>query len=215
MGLHVTNLQREALNLSPLGAMLRREEKSMKDLAGNVYDLMIEVRPYVEARIEEWMDRNPGFERPNEDAPLTTGFCRGVAAGVAEILRASFPDCFWRVAGGFGAEYYTNTPPNLAEFVDADCFPGGMVDQSGEWHGHFWVTGGDPDNDESLIIDLSADQFGHEDVVVTTIEDPRYRENSLLGADEMIRPSEKAWGMQLFAMWSIGRDAQVPGSRAA
>lgn len=187
----------------------------MEDLTRNVYDLMVEVRPYVEARIEEWMDRNPGFERPPEGVPLTTGFCRGVAAGVAEILGDAFPDCFWRVAGGFGVEYSRNTPPNLAEFVDGECFPGGMVNESGEWHGHFWVTGGDPDSDEGLIIDLSADQFGHEHVVVTHIEDPRYRENSLLGTDEMIRPSEKAWGMQLHAMWVIGREAQTPSMRAA
>ncbi len=187
----------------------------MEDLARNVYDLMVEVRPYVEARIEEWIDRNPGFARPPKGAPLTTGFCRGVAAGIAVILAEAYPDCFWRVAGGFGIEYGTEAASDLAGFVDGECFPGGMIDAAGEWHGHFWVTGGDPESDEGLIVDLSADQFGHDPVVVTQIEDPRYRENSLLGTDEMIRPSEQAWGMQLYAMWVVGRKAQIPGARAA
>lgn len=187
----------------------------MEDLARSVYDLMIEVRPHVVARIEEWMDRNPGFERPPEGVPLTTGFCRGVAAGVAVILAERYPHCFWRVAGGFGIEYGDAASPDLAEFIDEEFFPGGMINAADEWHGHFWVTGGDPDSDEGLVVDLSADQFGHDPVIVTQIEDPRYRENSLLGTDEMIRPSEQAWGMQLYAMWAIGEKANRAGLRAA
>jgi hypothetical protein len=195
--------------------MLLEEEKPMEDLAREIYNLMVEVRPYVEARIEEWMGRNPGFARPPEGVPLTTGFCRGVAAGVAVILAERYPECFWRVAGGFGIEYGDEASPDLVEFVDGECFPGGMVNGAGEWHGHFWVTGGDPDSDEGLIVDLSADQFGHGPVVVTQIEDPRYRENSLLGTDDMIRPSERAWGMQLYAMWALGEKAHMAGMRAA
>jgi hypothetical protein len=180
----------------------------MDELTKEVRELMEEVRPLVLARIEEWMDRNPYFARLPEGVPLTTGFCRGVAAGVAEILRETYPDCFWRVAGGFGLEYCSDMPESLSEFVNEEYFPGGMVNQDGEWHGHFWVTGGDPDSDDGLVVDLSADQFGHEEVVVTGAADPRYRENSLLGTEDMIRPSEKAWGMQLFAMWAIGREGQ-------
>lgn len=175
----------------------------MTDLKAEVHEAMLALRPLVEERIHEWMEANPDFVQVS-GAALTTGFCRGVAAGVQEVLRELFPDCFWRLAGGFGREYQSNPPPDIAEFVELDRFPGGMRDEAGSWIGHFWVEGGDPDGD-CLIVDLSADQFGHEEVVVTDRSDVRYKDNCLLSDRDIARPSERAWGMQLFAMWAISR----------
>ncbi|NTF17009.1 hypothetical protein G6L37_01020 [Agrobacterium rubi] len=181
----------------------------MSDLRDEVYEAMVELRPLVEERIYEWLAANPGHQPPS-GVPLTTGFCRGVAAGVELILREMFPDCYWRVAGGFGVEYCTDRPDNLGDFADLDLFPGGMVNDDDEWHGHFWVTGGDPDGDEGVIVDLSADQFGHEPIVVTDSADVRYRENCLLGPHEKIRLSEHAWGTSLHGMWHVARKNAAP-----
>jgi len=163
----------------------------MNELRSEVYEAMVELRPFVEARIHEWMEKNPYF-RVRDGAPLTTGFCRGIAAGVEEVLKERFPECYWRVAGGYGVEYCDDQPANLGDFADLGFFPGGMVDECGEWNGHFWVVGGDPDSDHCLIIDLSADQFGHAMVEVIDGDDQRYRENCLLGTSGMIRPLERA-----------------------
>jgi hypothetical protein len=178
----------------------------MAVLVEDVRTLMEGVRPFVEKRIDEWMVAHPDFVPP-ADVPLTSGFCRGIAAGVEEILREQFPDWFWSVVGGHGVESYQD---HFLDDEEADRSPGGMMDAQGEWCGHFWVRGGDPDDDHvGMIVDLSADQFGYEEVVVTELNDSRYREHWWLGIDDKVRPSERAWGMQLYAMWKLDHQPEL------
>jgi hypothetical protein len=139
--------------------------------------------------------------RPGETE--TTGFCRGVAWGLMLVLQEEVPEIEWRVEGGWGVEAVSVTMPDgtprqdAVGFVDAAAWPGGMVDRDGVWRGHFWVTGRASDGGR-VIVDLTADQFGWEDVVVEAADDPRYRSNlepSRIPGD--FTAAEKGWGVRL------------------
>lgn len=76
--------------------------------------------------------------------------CRFTSAFLSDVLGWE-----WRVAGG--------DPKYRGD--EAGFFDGQM------WQGHYWVTNG------QQIIDLTANQFGADEIVVTSMEDPRYRAN--------------------------------------
>lgn len=76
--------------------------------------------------------------------------CRFTSAFLSDVLGWE-----WRVAGGD-----PTYKGDKAGFFDGDT-----------WQGHYWVTNG------RQIIDLTANQFGAEEIVVTTVDDPRYRAN--------------------------------------
>jgi hypothetical protein len=177
------------------------------DLKQEVRAAMAELRPVVDAFIDEWMSNRPSLRDRMKGLPVTTGLCRGVSAGVQEVLEHRFPDCHWTVSGGFGEEYSVDRPDSLHEFVDTARFPGGMVDLKGAWSGHFWVEGAHPDSADAIIVDLAADQFGHDPILVIDASDPRYRDNSLLGQEDMIRPAERAWGLSVFERWEAAEAA--------
>lgn len=82
--------------------------------------------------------------------------CRYTAAFMAEILGGK-----WKVAGG----------ADLQEVNNPHIEPGGFLTPSGERFGHYWATNG------TLIIDLAAEQFGADAVIVTGNDDPRYISN--------------------------------------
>jgi hypothetical protein len=76
--------------------------------------------------------------------------CRFTAAFLSDVLGWE-----WRAAGGD-----PTYKGDKAGFFDGET-----------WHGHFWVTNG------RQIIDLTANQFGAEEIVLTTVDDSRYRAN--------------------------------------
>jgi hypothetical protein len=86
--------------------------------------------------------------RPNAASGAT--MCRYSAAFVSDLLGWG-----WRVKGG-------------APHHDGDS--AGFFDGSA-WHPHHWVSDG------YWIVDLTADQFGADKIIVTTVSDPRYRPN--------------------------------------
>lgn len=56
-----------------------------------------------------------------------------------------------------------------------------------DWRSHAWVEAG------SFIIDVTADQFGDEPVIVTTSPDPRYQKGVIDSAyPEFVRSSQRA-----------------------
>lgn len=90
--------------------------------------------------------------------------CRFSALTAVPLLKSRFPGT-WRVVGG--------TPDrDIGSDARIPAGKGGLRAPDGSWHGHYWTLGRHRGVD--LIVDLTADQFGHESVVVTEASDPRY-----------------------------------------
>lgn len=89
-------------------------------------------------------------ERDMPTAATGASMCRFTSAFLSDVLGWN-----WRVQGG--DPLHVN---DEAGFFDGDT-----------WHGHYWVSDG------HRIVDLTANQFGAEEIVVTTVRDPRYRAN--------------------------------------
>ena len=67
----------------------------------------------------------------------------------------------WRYTGGESRyDYEQNEFFDLAGFFDGK-----------RWESHNWVTDGE------RIVDLTASQFGADDIIITSASDPRYRAN--------------------------------------
>jgi hypothetical protein len=49
---------------------------------------------------------------------------------------------------------------------------GGFYTPTFGWQGHYWLQSSD-----GLIIDITAEQFGHAPVIITSSDDPRYHAN--------------------------------------
>lgn len=163
-----------------------------------IESVMGELRSLVESKIHRWLDDHPWVRRQLAGLPPTTGFCRGASAAVKLVLAEVFPDVEWRLAGGYGIEHAELAP--TADYIEPGCFPGGMIGDDGLWRGHFWVEG-ELRHFGTVIIDLTADQFGHEPILVTSPEDGRYRRNANVPPEELARPLEAAWGFDVYLDW--------------
>jgi len=131
------------------------------------------LREFLEPR---WLDWKAGRW---SDAPASAHMCRVSSLFAAQALAEAVGGT-WDVRGGW-AELPADLRPDEEETLDIGSFPGGMRDASGAWQGHYWAYGYDLDDLDAtgLIVDLTADQFGHAAVVVAHEDDPRYRENIL------------------------------------
>lgn len=92
--------------------------------------------------------------------PLSRFMCRYSSIFLATLLREQ-DEAPWSIVGG--------RPPQPLDATVAATV--GMFACDGTWNDHCWVTG------RGLILDLTADQFGHAPVIVTPCSDPRYRAN--------------------------------------
>lgn len=116
-------------------------------------------------------------------------------------LRHKFPDCTWAFTGGYGADV---GPLNehASDYLNLENYPGGLVGQEGNWRAHFWVEGKLSDGN-TIIVDVTADQFGHEPVVIADGADPRFRKNVLAKHDEkvwVVEP-ETTFALGVFHEW--------------
>ncbi|WP_244657268.1 hypothetical protein [Pseudomonas sp. CFBP 13719] len=50
--------------------------------------------------------------------------------------------------------------------------PGGMKAVNDRWYSHNWLV-----HTSGVILDLTGDQFGHEEIILATKDDPRYNAN--------------------------------------
>ena len=66
----------------------------------------------------------------------------------------------WEPAEGVGVDDQGNTDP------------GGMKGVDGRWYSHNWLV-----HSSGMILDLTADQFGHDEIVLVEKGDPRYYAN--------------------------------------
>lgn len=169
--------------------------------------LMLSFRAVFEEGIRSWLSNRPELVEARGDVPLTTGFCRGAAAAVKLILDEDMPDGCWAVAGGLGLDLDYMQEADAGYFEPGE-YPGGLRGKSGKWESHFWVEGVLPDG-SGVIVDISADQFGHEDVVVTDAEDPRYKKNYLGDHQAMVRPREDAWALWMVLGWRNSRCSKM------
>lgn len=117
-------------------------------------------------------------DEPPPGTPPSTQMCRVTSAVLCSILRADMPGGGWRVAGGHPSVSY---PHMSREFLRRhDGLDGGMyVRDRAEWDGHYWVEG--RLDGDSVIVDVTGDQYGWDPVIVTTADDPRYRANYRAG----------------------------------
>ncbi len=107
--------------------------------------------------------------------PASTGMCLVSSACLAAALRKAFPEGGWTSAGGHPSVHYGRMM--AGQFRKAcDGRDGGMWVRGREaWDGHYWVTG--RIDGREVIVDVTADQYGWEPVIVAAGDDPRYRAN--------------------------------------
>jgi hypothetical protein len=118
------------------------------------------IRVFLEPHWAAWHEakkrRTAGSNPADRDTPPSEGMCRFTAVFLAAVLPEELGG-LWRIRGG------SPWPP---------LYPnGGLADSQGTWHSHYWLQQG------RFILDITADQFGHEPVVYTSSNDPRYRAN--------------------------------------
>lgn len=106
--------------------------------------------------------------RPPAGQTSSSGLCIPSAVLLRRLLAAAFPGS-WRVAGGSPfVKDGTSFRPGEPRPMD-----GGTIDKLGARRDHRWVV----DDVSGVLVDVSADQFGHEGIIVSHSEDRRYRES--------------------------------------
>lgn len=133
-----------------------------------IFVIATEVRRFLEPR---WMEfqRQRGLVCASHPS---TGMCRLSTLFLLRVLDQEIPRGGWQCLGG--------CPDAADEDVDpALGMPGGYRDSNGDWSGHYWVT----DGDFEFVLDVTADQFGGDAVVVVEdVSGGSYRANYDPGA---------------------------------
>lgn len=152
-----------------------------------IEEFLAEVRPFLEERWCAWKrDRIP-------DAPAcapSLGMCRFTCAFLLPLMIERFPaadaaaavdrrrrSVSWRVAAGMSDFHPADDgwltgrgkPPSSWRNDDGI---GGMRTVAGVWRDHYWLVRSD-----GVLADVTADQFGHETIIVSVQDDLRYLEN--------------------------------------
>lgn len=121
----------------------------------NLQETIYQFRKYLEPR---WQNLHRIWG-PEPTVP-STYMCRYTCIFIKALLPSSGLSP-WRIAGGRPAEELNGTI--IGRF--------GMRSENGLWFDHCWIQ-----NDKQ-IIDITADQFGYEPVVMVSSEDDRYSAN--------------------------------------
>jgi len=137
----------------------------------SVADLVLQIAERTRVSLESLWPEHDDF-LGGYGAPASTGQCGRSSCVLVRLLSEELPDGDWRLAGGLED---VRDRMNTDDLVP-DAQSGGMV-WSGFWQDHYWVVS----EAYGLIVDVTADQFGHAPVVVCGLDDPRYRENLLPG----------------------------------
>lgn len=113
---------------------------------------------------------------PGAEFTSSHGMCWVSSACSIPLLEQVYPDAAWKVAGGHPRNAYEQSYPN-GTFRNQEWWQdGGMwaADRK-KWDGHYWVEG--VLDDQRILVDLTADQFGWPPVIVTSASDTRYNGN--------------------------------------
>jgi hypothetical protein len=142
--------------------------------------LVREVRAFLEPH---WADWHVHAGSPEGRRTLSEGTCGRSGQFLYEVLRRE----------GFEAALAFGSP------VECDC---GFHSLAG-WKGHAWVVVKEP----ARIVDVTADQFGAQPVIVTDPGDARYRAGHDVAGQQWIADRQKVAG-QLMRDWAArGRRA--------
>ena len=114
-------------------------------------DTASELRSFLEPL---WMHRKSATGRlPDAGTSCSEGMC-GFSASFMALALSALEGSDWRVAGGW---------PQSG---------GGMACPRRSLKAHFWTV-----SEDGIVVDLTADQFGHPCIIVTGANDPRYVES--------------------------------------
>ena len=127
------------------------------------------------------------------------GMCRATTVLALAVLKEHDPDGDWEPDGGHPTQRYWDRGKSQfrAAYKDVD---GGMWDRVRDaWDGHYWLRSGR----DGTILDLTADQFGWEPVIVTPQDDMRYRASYRPATvlKDLRGSKTAAWGERHAAGW--------------
>jgi hypothetical protein len=117
-----------------------------------LFQIAVSARHFIEPVWDEW-HRAQGPDRPSPASAFT---CGRTSLFLVKVLQTD----------GFEAEWQSGTP-RLSE-EGPELGPYGFH-SGNRWESHAWVCC------DGLIVDITADQFGAEPVIVTSTTDERYR----------------------------------------
>lgn len=160
---------------------------------GDIHVFLAQVRPFLEDCWLSWKRERfgPDLGRATTSAWTTSaGMCRFTCAFLLPLMIERFPavkvddgagrrrrPAQWRVAAGMSDfhpaddGWLTGCGKPASSWRDNDGI-GGMRTIDGMWRDHYWLVRSD-----GVLADLTADQFGHEAIVVSRQDDDRYLEN--------------------------------------
>jgi hypothetical protein len=143
----------------------------------NLKNELQELRFFLEDKWKEWKINNN--YTIDDDDTLSRDMCRFTSVFLYRWLIDKYPEYDWKIKGGI-----SNRQFNKLENYDLQ----GGYNCHDIWFGHFWIQ------NENTIIDLTADQFNGDEIIMTSINDKRYNNNmsdtELIGA--MLFGSEDA-----------------------
>lgn len=146
-------------------------------LSGELLRLAAQLRRFMEPVWDDWLAAEPW----RRGATPSAGACGRTSLFVRDVLRRQ----------GYEAEWSNGVPGRSEEWPIGDF---GFFAQ-GRWEAHAWVTC------QGWIVDITADQFGAEPVIVVPASDPRYAANNLDTADPEAILHREATAARLLAVW--------------
>jgi hypothetical protein len=123
----------------------------------DILDLCWRSRNFLEPR---WLSLHQSWGEPLVEKP-SRYMCRYTSIFLKEVLNAATPES-WRLVAG---------RPVRQEQEGTEAGGFGFCTSSGLFFDHCWVQSVD------LIVDLTADQFGADAVIITPVKDCRYHPN--------------------------------------
>lgn len=131
----------------------------------------------------------------NGDSTWSSGLCRESSFVLKSMLKAAFNEN-WSIAGGFALKKDVDAREYVKksfhkQIMENDkptpLFGGGVIvtNDFKAYGSHWWLERAD------TIIDLSADQFGHEPVIITKTNDPIYRKEASMSNMEALKTVRK------------------------
>lgn len=99
------------------------------------------------------------------------GMCRLYSVVLKEYLDTIYPDIKWNFSGGW-QKSISMSSKEMSDYIDLTNPDGGMLSSySEEYESHYWIQGNE------LNLDIYADQFGYDEIMITDIKDNIYNCN--------------------------------------
>lgn len=146
-----------------------------------LWDVAVSCRAFLESVWPSWH-----AERGTSPAILSMWTCSRSSLFLQRVLREDF---------SVAATWVTGCPHD----TDGQPFPAGFYNGH-DWQGHSWVVA------NGFIVDITADQFGLDPVVILPGDDARYQTSADLALPEFKRKREAT----MEVLWPSWREAGRP-----